>query len=82
MFSKYDNTISTSHVDEYLGNDGLSSYTPLMNLLTSSCCPKLIQSSISIYPDKADLAEQIALQLSPAENNVAKKFIASSTVGQ
>ena len=49
-------TMPTSHIQEYLGRDGLSSKVPLRKRDTRACSPKVVSSVGVIAEDKADRA--------------------------
>lgn len=82
MVFKYSSTIRTSQILVYLGKAGRFSKTPLRNLQTSGCVPKLVLSDKLTIDDSALLAVFSALYPSPFLNNSARKFIPSSTVGE
>ena len=58
---RYVRTMSTTHIVEYLGRDGLSSKVPLRKRVTRGCSPKVVLSAGVITEDKADRAVLIAL---------------------
>ena len=62
---RYCKTVPTSQILVYLGKDGLSSNTPLRNLVTSGCVPNVFPSGRSYTDDRADLAELMALYPRP-----------------
>ena len=63
-----------------MDTEGLSSKTPLTNLTTNGCEPKVMLLGGTITDESAEWAVLIALYPKPALNRVARKSIPFATV--
>ena len=71
----YCNTLPTSQISLYRGKEGFSSNTPLRNLDTRGCVPKVVLLGKISMEDSADRAVLITLYPKPPLNNDVKNSI-------